>query len=174
MAFQRDRYYGRRSRGRNSEPFQFQGSREWLKEGEAKAEDIKRAMDNAEFCKPPEQAGPRDKQTTNETPFPDVIWPTTSTNSTGSYKEHKAIFPPDSIFEDYMAYSPTFANGGGLESWLNGGELQPKDVGARSPRGPSPQVDCQAPSSSDNEAFFASFAHHGPQFLDWKIIRLPA
>jgi hypothetical protein len=36
------------------------------------------------------------------------------------------------------------------------------------------QVDCQTPSSSYNQPSFTSFADHRLQFLDRRIVRLPA
>src|ERR1700736_1955855 len=56
-------------------------------------------------------------------------------------------------------------------SWL---ELQTKFLSRGSAGGPAPQIDCQAPSSSHNEPSFTSFADHRLQFLDRRIVRLPA
>src|ERR1700741_4791141 len=50
-----------------------------------------------------------------------------------------------------------------LNAWLlihSGLELQTKFLSRGSVRGPEPQVDCQAPSSSHNEPSLTSFADH--------------
>src|SRR6266481_3346337 len=56
-------------------------------------------------------------------------------------------------------------------SWL---DLQTKFLSCGSAGGPAPQVDCQAPSSSHNQPSFTSFAYHRLQFLDRRVVRLPA
>src|SRR5260370_25351331 len=64
-----------------------------------------------------------------------------------------------------------------LNAWLlihSRWELQTKFLSRGLARGPAPQVDCQAPSSSHNEPSFTSFADHAAQFLDRRIVRLPA
>ena len=64
-----------------------------------------------------------------------------------------------------------------LNAWLlihSRLELQTKFLSRGLARGPAPQVDCQAPSSSHNEPSFSSFADHRVQFLDRRIVRLPA
>src|SRR5258705_947087 len=64
-----------------------------------------------------------------------------------------------------------------LNAWLlshSGLELQTKFLSRGSAGGPAPQIDCQAPSSSHNEPPFTSFADHSAQFLDRRIVRLPA
>jgi hypothetical protein len=90
-----------------STPSAYKDMGEWLKEESgADGADIEYAMNQAKFCKPPDEtsAPKADKQHANETSSPIINWPETSTTSTGSYKDHKAVYPPDSILEDYMAF----------------------------------------------------------------------
>jgi hypothetical protein len=90
-----------------STPSAYKDVGDWLKEESgADGDNIEYAMNQAEFCKPPEQgSAPKgDKQPVGETPTLIINWPEISTTSTGSYKDHKAVYPPDSILEDYMAF----------------------------------------------------------------------
>src|ERR1700681_1152359 len=49
--------------------------------------------------------GEDDADDREKTPEPDIDWEDVSPNAPGSrYTGHKAIYPPDSILEDYMDY----------------------------------------------------------------------